>query len=151
MKLSPPELRQRAVLAVVERWATQNPKQVFWWTALQCRDEGLQVSGMERVLNLCVPVYPGAAGEWVDKLPSGALRERAIGVYAEAVYLWNPEAGARLAVKSVNPAERETRVERCFRQWLAWEPERARVWLKETSFAEEMKARWLTPPAPTQP
>ncbi len=67
------------------------------------------------------------------------------------MYLWNPEAGARLAVKSVNPVEREKRVERCFRQWLAWEPECAKAWLKETNFPDEVKAGWLATTAMTHP
>jgi hypothetical protein len=104
-----------------------------------------------QILNIYVPAAPEAAGRWVEQLPPGPVRESAIGTYAEAVSQWNPEAGARLALKTADPIARENRVQPCFGQWLAWNPVAAKAWLKETSFSDEVKGRWLAAPLAPQP
>ena len=80
----------------------------------------------------------------MDQLAPGPVRESAISSYAEAVGQWNPEAGARLALKTADPAAREQRVKECFLQWLAWDSDSAKRWLKETSLPEGVKSRWLS-------
>jgi ABC-type transport system substrate-binding protein len=39
---------------------------------------------------------------------------------------------------------RESRVHECFSTWLAWDPDSAKQWLKETGFPDEVKNRWLS-------
>ena len=134
LKLAPAEGKQQAMLAVLERWATQDPHQAFLWIS-HCSDETLQGPGLARVLGVGTPVSPELSGQWVDHLAAGPVRESAIGSYVDSVRLWNPEAGARLALKTVDPVARENRVERCVRQWLAWDPAGARKWLEESGFA----------------
>ena len=149
LKLAPAELKLQAMSAVLERWATQDPHQAFLWIS-HCSDETLQGPGLARVLSVGTPVSPELSGQWVDQLAAGPVRESAIGSYVDSVCLWNPEAGAHLALKTVDPVARENRVERCVRQWLAWDPKGAKKWLNQTSFPEEVKARWLAdlPPDP---
>jgi hypothetical protein len=142
LKLSPLELRKRAVLSVLERWSTQEPEQAFHWIA-KSSDETLHGEGMARVLNVYAPVSPEAAGELLDQLPAGPDRENAIGNYVEAALPWNPEAATRWAYKSENPAIRQQRVAPCFQMWRAWNPEAAQRWLSETNFHDELKQHWL--------
>ena len=80
----------------------------------------------------------------MEQLPAGAVRENAIGSYLEAVRLWNPGAGARLALQTADPNVRQQRVEQCFVLWLAWDPAAAKDWLKQTDFPEDTKGRWLS-------
>jgi hypothetical protein len=142
IKLSPPDLRERAVLATLERWATQDPTKALSWT-LKSSDETLKAHGVARILNTYVPVAPEAAGRWVEQLPAGAVRESAIGSYVEAVRMWNPGVGARLALLTADASEREQRVEPCIVLWLAWDPAAAKLWLKGTDFSDAIKNRWL--------
>ncbi len=142
-KLSPPELRQRAVLAAVTRWATQDPEQALSWIT-NVQDVALQQQGVAKILNIYVPVFPEAAGQRVDQLLPGGLRESSIETYVEAVRIWNPGAGARLALKTADPVAREKRVHACFRTWLAWDPDAAKQWLTETDFSDAVKNRWLS-------
>ncbi len=58
--------------------------------------------------------------------------------------IWNPGAGARMAQKTADPVARESRVHECFSTWLAWDPDSAKQWLKETGFPDEVKSRWLS-------
>jgi len=143
LKLSPPELQQQAVQRAVERWATQDPRQAFTW-AVKLPDQTLQEGAIARVFKVYVPVSPAAVARWVDELPAGQVLENAIGCYVEAVRLWDPGAGARLALKTVDPVAREHRVEQCFSQWLAWDPNSAKEWLKGTDFSDAVKSRWLS-------
>jgi hypothetical protein len=142
LKLSPPELQARAVMVVLERWATQDPQQALSWLAKA--PEYLQAGGVARVLNVFAPVSPEAAAKWVDQLPAGPVRESAIGNYVEAVRQYDPGAGARLALKTADAAERERRVEQCFVVWLAWDPDSAKQWLKGADFSEALKNHWLS-------
>jgi hypothetical protein len=80
----------------------------------------------------------------VDRLPSGPLRESAIGSYVEEVRIWDPGAGCRLASKTVDAVARQQRTEQCFTLWQAWDPDSAQRWLKETDFPDEIKQRWLS-------
>ena len=150
LKLSPSTLKQQAMSAVLERWATQDPHQAFLWIS-HCSDETLRGPGLARVLSVATPVSPDLSGQWVDQLAAGPVRESAIGSYVDSVCLWNPEAGVRLALKTVDPVARENRVERCVRQWLAWDPAGARKWLDQTNFPGEVKTRWLEEPSSNQP
>jgi hypothetical protein len=143
LKLAPPELSDRAVLAALERWATQNPQSALSWLAKA--PEPLQVGGVARILNVFAPVSPEAAANWIEQLPAGPLREGAIGNYVEAVCQYDPGAGARLALKMADATERERRVEQCFVVWLAWNPAAAKQWLKDTDFSDATKNRWLSP------
>jgi len=142
-KLNPSELRQRAVLVAIERWATEDPQQAFEKVA-KSADLLLKEQGIARVLNFCVPVCPDAAKQWVEQLPSGSIRESAIGTYVEAASMWHPEAAARLALKTADVVARQQRVEHCFRLWLTCDPESAREWLKEANLAEEQKRSLLS-------
>jgi predicted phosphoadenosine phosphosulfate sulfurtransferase len=72
------------------------------------------------------------------------VREKAIETYVEAVRIWNPGAGTRMALKTADPVARESRVHESFRTWLAWDPDSARQWLKGADFSEAVKTRWFS-------
>jgi hypothetical protein len=134
---------QRAVLATVERWAMQDPHQAFDWT-LKSADKSLHEEAVNRVLNVWCPVAPDAASRAVERLPSGALRDSAIGAYVEAAGAWQPEAAARLTLKTSDTTKRQQLVEQCFRFWRASDPASAERWLKGTDLDEQTKTAWLS-------
>ena len=142
-KLAPEHLRQRAVLAALERWATQDPRQAISWIA-GMKDVALQQQGVARILNVFVPVASEEAGRCVEQLAVGPVRESAIETYVEAVRIWNPGAGVRMAMKAADPSVRERLAHPGFVTWLSWDPESARQWLKEAGLAEAVKQQWLT-------
>jgi hypothetical protein len=147
-KLAPP-LRFRAILAVLDRWATQDPHQAFLWTSRQA-DRFLSERGIPQILTTCASVCPEDAARWIEQLAIGPLRDNAIGAYIDSVQSWNAEAATRLAAITSDPDVRRQRVDTCWHQWLVLDPEGAKRWLAETDFPEETKNNWLAgTPAPT--
>ena len=75
LRLSPRDLRQRAVLAALQRWATQDPQQALAWIT-KVQNPALQQQGVAEILNIYVPVSPEAAGRQIDQLTPGPLRRQ---------------------------------------------------------------------------
>ena len=78
------------------------------------------------------------------RLAPGPVRESAIEAYVGAVRVWNPGAGARMALQTADPTARESRVHECFGSWLAWDGDSAKQWLRDADFPEAVKNGWLS-------
>jgi hypothetical protein len=137
----PPNLRPRAVLAALDRWATQDPHEALQWVSRQ-GDRFLSERGIAQVLNTCASVCPEDAAHWVEQLPLGPVRDNAIGAYVETVQTWDPAAATRLAALTADATARQQRVGSCFQQWRALDPEGAECWLAGADFPEETKRGW---------
>lgn len=141
LNLPAPELRRRAVVIALERWATQDPQRAFA-KAARLADPILQEQGIVRVLDVCAPINPVAASQWIEQLLGGTtVWDKAIEAYVEAVHTWQPEAAARLAVKAKDPTARERTIEKAMTLWLKLDPAAAKQWLADAEIPDETKQR----------
>src|SRR5690606_34586842 len=140
--LSSSELQHRAALVTLERWATQNPEAAFN-AAAKSSDRAVNEQGIIRVLQTCGAACPDAAIRWVENLPSGQLRDNVIEACVEAVFVWQPEAAARLAAKIGDSTARERTIEKALAVWLQLDSDAAKRWLADAEFSNETKARWI--------
>ena len=139
----PAQFRQRALIAVVARWATQDPSAAAA-CALQVPDAVVQGRGLAEVFTVWASVDPDAARNWVNALEPAPCREAAVQAYVEAVAEWAPEAAARMALEISDPAVRWQRVERCVTPWYELDAAPARRWFEAADLPAENKRQWLS-------
>lgn len=144
LELSPPDIRQRTTAMVFERWATQDPNLAVS-DALKLTDPELQLAGIEAVLNLWTTIAPEEAGRWVEQLPPGAAKERAIRCYVTTAAHWAPDLGVKLVANSAPELASLSMTEDCARQWLSLDFSKASAWVGDVKLPEKVKAQWCTP------
>jgi hypothetical protein len=138
----PPLPSQRAALAVIARWATQDPRAAALW-ALRRQDETLYSRGVSEALNVWTSVESDAAGTWIQSLPPGKQRDVAIQAYAQALAEWAPERAAHMALLMSEPLQRWTQIEDCLNRWAELDPVSARRWIEAAELPVEKKQAWL--------
>jgi hypothetical protein len=138
----PEQYRARAIMAVLARWAMQQPQHSLSW-AIEHLSTPLQEHGFLEIFRVWTAVEPLPAARAVEALPFGVVREAAIVAYIEAVQESSPEAAARLALELSDPDVRLTHVEQCVRQWMQIDAMSAERWLRSAAVDEAVKDRWV--------
>lgn len=83
------ELQDRAVTAIVQRWAQQSPDAAARWVqqfpAIPIRDVAVQ-----NLVSIWANANPVSAAQWLHDLPAGAVRDRGIAAFASIVAVSAP-------------------------------------------------------------
>ena len=137
-----PEFRTRVALAVIARWATQDPQAAANW-ALRTPDATVQNRGLAEVLNVWTSVYPASASQWVSTLTPLALRDATLQAYVAAVEEWAPDSATKMAAQISDPAVRWQRVQDSLSRWWNIDEKSAGSWLESTDLPAENKRQWL--------
>jgi hypothetical protein len=74
---------------------------------------------------------PEAAGDWLDKMPAGALRDEAVFSYGQTVKDADPERAAVVAMTLGDEARRTTLLKNAMILWKASDPDAAAAFSKE--------------------
>lgn len=82
--LEPGADQDRAAVAVVQRWAYENPSEAAAWVA-QFPDTDTQLRAVESLLSVWVDQDTQAASEWLASLPSGSIRAASEAAYQKAL------------------------------------------------------------------
>jgi hypothetical protein len=138
----PAGVKQNAAAAAVSRWATQDPEAAMNW-ALKTGDQAIQTRALAEVLNLWASVDAVKAGNWVNDLPPGPLRELAIENYVGAVVAWEPAEALRVASTSSNGQVRVEQLERCLQRWMELDRPAAQKWIGASGLPQEIKNKWM--------
>jgi hypothetical protein len=140
--LRPGEERDRAALAVIDRWVGSDPAAAAAWAAQfsegPLREQALSVVARQWGLR----DWNVTAG-WLEKLPMGPSRDAAI----EAFVTSADGNDIRLALEWANrlqaPESRASRVEGTARRWLREDRAAARAWLEKAQLPAGMAQRLL--------
>lgn len=79
---------------------------------------------------------PGASGDWLDKMPAGALRDETAFSYGQTVTEADPESAAIRAMTIGDEARRTTLLKNALILWRASDPDAAAAFSKEREISE---------------
>ena len=94
---------------------------------------------------------PAGAAAWLDTLPAGPSRDRAVGAFAGTIASNYPTDAVRWAESVTNPALRNSQLESVARTWLQVDAAAAKAWITGSNLPDARKARLLGLPAPAAP
>jgi len=92
---------------------------------------------------------PAGAGGWLETLPSGKSRERAVEAFVDQVSYQEHALAAKWVLELVSAsgdgkASRESyRIDNLARQWLQQDETAARAWIQQAPISEEKKRTLL--------
>jgi hypothetical protein len=100
--LSSPQLKERALWAVLDLWTKSDTEAAWKWVNALEDDSVLQETGIEHLLSLSANKDPLASAAWADQIEDVFLREKALIQIAHS-WMSNDANGALAALTSVEP------------------------------------------------
>ena len=76
---------------------------------------------------------PASAAAWLDQLPPGARRDKAVSAFANGVARTDPEGAATWAVTISDPEQRHSAVESVLSNWGGEDKAAAVAWLRSSN------------------
>ena len=112
------------------------------WRATQptgmSRDDAILESVRQRG-----PAAAGGLGPWVNALPGGPTRDRAMEIYVDSLLVSSPREAADWLRQLPRSDRSDEWVERTARQWFSTNPAAAEMWLRDIPLPPERKAALL--------
>jgi hypothetical protein len=135
--------RSSSVQGVVYGWGESDPVAALAWagqhldsTALEPVDWVIhQWSGRDRA----------GVEEWLQSQENGAVRDRAVAAFSEALEQGDPMGALKWALTLPDLDVRAARTERAAAAWLRTDREAATRWISTSGLSEEAKARLIRP------
>jgi hypothetical protein len=100
--LSSPQLKERALWAVLDLWTKSDTKAAWKWVNALEDDSVPQETGIEHLLSLAADKDPLASAAWADQIEDVFLREKALTQIAHSWMSTNAK-GALAALTSIEP------------------------------------------------
>jgi len=120
---------RRSVNSLAGRWAVDSPFEAGEWAA-SLQDEKAQINALKGVMGYWAQTDPAGAAQWLEKQPTGAMRDKSTQSLASMINELNPNQGMKLAA-SIGDTKLRARVLRSIAtNWLIREPAAATRWIQ---------------------
>jgi len=135
-----PQTEKEAALShIMGEWARRAPERAAVFAQTHDRSGELVSS----VANEWLPYAPEQAAAWVDKLPTGEVRDAGLARVAEIIGREDPGAAALWAQRISSASQRDEQLRRICDQWLSADPVAAKAWIATSQLSAEAKQSLL--------
>ena len=135
----PQDQKTAALSIAIEEWARRVPDRAAAFA--QAHDSNGEL--VSSVVAEWLPHSPEQATAWVDKLPTGEVRDAGLARVAEIIGREDSGAAALWAQRISSASQREEQLRRVCDQWLSVDPVAAKAWIATSRLSAEAKQSLL--------
>lgn len=140
-----PEDQKRAISTMGWKLNDMEPKERIDWIT-KYASEDIAADWAPGYMWSYAKESPVEMHEWIEKLPEGKLRERALRQYANLDGSKEVSYASRLDLMNtlVNDRDRERAIQDTLHRWAGENPEESKKWIDRSTFTEERKKELLS-------
>jgi hypothetical protein len=127
-----------AIGQIAGQWSKDDPAAAAQWVA-NLPDCPPKQFSLQMIAGQWATSDPEKASAWLMQLPGGANRDEAVQAFSSAVFHTDPNAALQWAQSISDSDAHQTQVESILRHWMASDPDKAQIAIKNSSLTDDEK------------